>query len=201
MFVITADQRDSRSHGDDVPDALRRLARGDMVRRFERTAGDEVQGLMTEPEAAVDVLLRLVRETTWWVGVGVGDVDHPLPRSVRAARGSAFVLAREAIGRAKSAPGRIAVAGTDAAAALHAESALWLLAALFRRRTSAGWQVTDAMRTAPRQSQVAVQLGVSVQAVSQRLRVAGWQEELRGRALASHLLAAADASGERQAAP
>ena len=193
MYVVTADQRSSRRHPDEVPSVLRALRTSPVIRRFERTVGDEVQGLMTDPEAVVDVVLQLVRRSDWSVGIGVGHVDEPLPRSVRAARGHAFVRARVAVERAKSAPARVAVEGADPRTARLAEAGLWLLAGLVQRRTPAGWEVADVMRGDVRQVTAAERLGISAQAVSQRLRVAGWHEELRGRELAARLLADADA--------
>ena len=44
VVVLTVDQRDSRSHADEVPDLLDRLADAPgLVRPFQRTVGDEVQ--------------------------------------------------------------------------------------------------------------------------------------------------------------
>ncbi len=95
MFVLTVDQRHSRRGQDRVDALLGWLAdRPGVLRGFERTAGDEVQGVMDEPSAVVDLVLGLVRRGAWSIGIGAGPVDEPLPASTRAGSGPAFVLAR-----------------------------------------------------------------------------------------------------------
>ncbi len=86
-----------------------------MLRRFERTAGDEVQGVLSEARATIDVIVELLRTDTWYIGLGVGEVAQPLPRSTRAGSGDAFVFAREAVNRAKSSPHHVNVVGRERA--------------------------------------------------------------------------------------
>lgn len=191
MYVVTADQRGSRRHADAVPATLSALNgdySGALALVFDRTAGDEVQGLTGDAATAVSVVADLVRRGGWSVGLGVGAVEKPLPDNVRAGRGSAFVHARAAVERAKRRPTGVAVAGDDAVAAERSEAALWLLCGLLMRRSAAGWEAVDAMAGGSRQSDAAARLGISAQAVSGRLRVAGWVEERRGRALAAWVL-------------
>ena len=60
MFAMIVDQVGSRSGPDLVPLALAALSRLDLVLPFERTAGDELQGLTDDPAAVVaDRLERL----------------------------------------------------------------------------------------------------------------------------------------------
>jgi hypothetical protein len=90
VFVLTIDQRHSRRMGDLVPALLDELATSDTwttVRSFERTSGDEVQGVLDTPAAVVDLVLYLVRTDAWSVGIGAGAVDQPLPDSTRAGSG------------------------------------------------------------------------------------------------------------------
>lgn len=192
MYVLTIDQHASGRGGDRVPHLLRAFdAAADIrpVLRAERTVGDEVQVVLAEAAEVAAVVETACRQRGWAVGIGTGTVEAPLPASTRSARGSAFAAARRAVERAKTAPGRIAVVGpADSGAARRAESALWLLTAVEGRRTDRGWQVVDAMRAAVSQREVAHTLGVSVQAVSQVLRAAGWAEAERGRELATWLL-------------
>jgi len=195
MYVVTADQQGSRKRPDAVPDTLAALdsAYGDdLVLAFERTAGDEVQGLARDADVVVRVVADLVRRGGWSIGVGVGAVESPLTHSVRAGRGAAFVHARDAVERAKQYPTATAVAADDAKSAERAETALWLLAGLLQRRSEAGWEAVDAMRDVDRQADAAAKLGISPQAMSRRLRVAGWAEEKRGRALAAWVLEQGD---------
>ena len=193
MLVMTVDQRHSRQGQDRVDELLAWLAAAaPVVRPFERTAGDEVQGVLSDPHAVVDLTLALVRRGDWSIGIGAGPVNEPLPPSTRAGSGPAFELARAAVTRAKSSPQMLAVAAPDTAAAADAQAALDLLAAVVVRRSEPGWEAADLVAQGLSQTQVADQLGVTKQAVSQRLRAAVWAPELAGRDLAARLLAAAD---------
>jgi hypothetical protein len=191
MYVMTLDQRGSRRGHDAVPELLATFDRlVHPVRAFERTAGDEVQGLLDDPQQVVDLAVAALRDGRWWVGVGV--VEVPLPETTRAGRGAAYERAREAVERAKSEPQPVCVRSEDPHAADYAESSLWLLAALVARRTDAGWEAVDAMGEGGTQRAAAERLGITAQAMSSRLAVAGWTEERRGRTLAAHLLAVCD---------
>lgn len=191
MYVVTADQRGSRRSADAVPEVLGALNdsyAGGLALAFDRTAGDEVQCLTGDAPTVVSVVADLVRRGGWSVGVGVGDVEAPLPDNVRAGRGPAFVHARAAVERAKLQPTGVAVTGDTTVAAERSQAALWLLCALLARRTDAGWEAVDAMAGVSRQADAAARLGISAQAMSRRLRVAGWAEERHGRALVAWVL-------------
>jgi hypothetical protein len=193
VFVLTVDQRHSRRGRDRVEELLGWLAsQPGVLRSFERTAGDEVQGVMDDPTAVVDVVLGLVRRGEWSVGIGAGPVREPLPASTRAGSGPAFELARKAVEQAKSSPQSLAVGAQDRARATAAQAALDLLASVVQRRTDPGWEAVDLISRGANQTEVAQQLGITKQAVSQRLRAASWAPEVAGRDLAAQLLAAAD---------
>ncbi|MBX9245870.1 hypothetical protein ICW40_13765 [Actinotalea ferrariae] len=207
MFVVTVDQIGSRRVGDRVEGLLADLVDPDVVgggggaatRGFERTVGDEVQAAFSDADAVVEVALRVLRIGGWSVGIGAGAVDEPMPASVRAAQGPAFVLAREAVEAAKSRMRAvpIAVRGQGRDGAADAEAVLTLLGAVLARRTPAGWAAVDAVRSQPgaTQDDVAARLGITQQAVSQRLRTALWSEELAARTAAGRLLVSAEAAG------
>lgn len=194
MFVMTVDQRNSRRGLDRIEELLTWAGgRSEVfVRPFERTAGDEVQGILARPADVVSLTLAMVRQDAWSVGIGVGAVNEPLPASTRAGSGAAFSLARDAVTRAKSRPTGIAVSGATAEPARHAQTALDLLAAITSRRSDAGWESVDLATAGLNQIEVAAKLGVTKQAVSQRLRAAEWHLEPDARELASHLLSVAD---------
>ncbi|HEY1117519.1 MAG TPA: hypothetical protein VGE43_07430, partial [Acidimicrobiales bacterium] len=78
-IVLTVDQRASRSSGDRVPDLLAALEPLPARLPFRRTAGDEVQGLLTDPAGLPAVVEQVLRSGGWRVGVGIGPVDDPLP--------------------------------------------------------------------------------------------------------------------------
>ncbi len=203
MLVMTVDQRGSRRVGDHVDELLAMLtgsapdeARG-VVRGFERTVGDEVQGVLDDAEVVVDLTLRILRSGGWSVGLGAGPVDEPLPPHARAGSGRAFVLAREAVERAKGRgrPVPVAVEAAMAERGRDCEAVLTMLAVLIHRRTDAGWAVVDtvtALGAGATQEDVADRLGISQQAVSQRLRTALWNEEQAVRPVVARLLAEGD---------
>ncbi len=186
VIVVTVDQRASRTTADRVPGAIAALADVAMLRPFERTAGDEFQGVLDSPGSLPRVLETLLRDGTWNIGIGVGPVDLPLPASARAGSGPAYLLAREAVTAAKGSPWHLRVSGDDAGAR-DLESALWLWAALLDRRTDKGWEVTDLVDTGLSYDEAGRRLGISQSAVSQRAQAAGLVEGRRARELVGHL--------------
>ncbi len=196
MFVLTIDQRSSRRDRDRVDGLLARMngaafADG-RVRRFERTAGDEVQGVVRDPIQVVAMALDAVRDGHWSVGIGTGPVREPLPDSARAGAGLAYELARVAVSRAKNSQDRLAVEGPDSPSARAAEAVLVLLAAVVHRRSDPAWEAVDLLAEETSQSAAAQRLGISKQAFSQRLRSGLWPHEVGVRPVAATLLTVAD---------
>lgn len=204
MLVLTVDQKGSRREGDRVAGLLADLAdrvhagTPGVVRPLERTVGDEVQTVLDDPVLAVDLALHLLRLGRWSVGIGVGPIDEPLPETARAGSGEAFVRARSAVERAKTrarpVPLAVVTGAPDRGQA--AEAVLTLLGSVVVRRSAAGWAVVDALTdpaAGATQDDVARQLGITQQAVSQRLRAAAWTEELAARPVAARLLVEGDA--------
>lgn len=198
VFVLTADQRHSRKSPDLVPTALAALDDPRWLLGFERTAGDEIQGLTSDAAAVVAAVLTLTRLSGWRIGLGVGAIETPLPASTRAARGSAYVAARDAVEQARSDPQqlRLLVAGVRSVGrpsyaddeGWSAETALILLRALAGRVSEAGWEAIELANEGTTNAHIAEQLGVSPSAVSQRLSRAGADEIARGARLAERLL-------------
>jgi hypothetical protein len=184
--VLTVDQHGSQTRPDRVPAALEALAAVPARLGFQRTAGDEFQGVLDEPAALPIALEPLLRADAWNIGIGVGEVETPLPDQARAGRGTAYVAAREAVTAAKSSPWRVRASGpTEAVRAL--ESAVWLWAALLGRRTERGWEVADLVDQGMTYDQAAARLGISQSAVSQRAAAAGIAEGRRARELVEFL--------------
>ncbi|MGC0271539.1 hypothetical protein ACO0LV_00890 [Pseudactinotalea sp. Z1739] len=203
MFVITADQDASSRTGDKVEQILRRMARAipaqDVVLPFQRTVGDEIQAVFDSAPVVLASALELTRAQDWAVGIGIGAVD--LAEEARSSSGAAFVCARTAVERASSkavtVPLAVVADGVDEGAADEAEALVQLLAAVVRRRSDAGWEVADLLRDgAGSQRAVATELGITPQAVGQRLRVALWSEEQAVHPLAARLLAGLDRSAD-----
>ncbi|MFE4543075.1 MarR family transcriptional regulator [Arthrobacter sp. NPDC056727] len=209
MYVLTIDQRGSTNDRDRVPDLLTALGSYPGV-RFERSVGDEVQGVLQEPALVVEAALRALRSGRWYVGIGVGPGTLAPGASPREGSGAAFVAARKAVERAKSAASHVpvaVVAGSHrdeaAAACANAEAVLRLVGRLVQDRTEAQWRVVDSLRAksgaatgqgAGRhglQKLVAEELGISEQSVSRSVLRSGWQEEWAARPAVEMLLATA----------
>lgn len=197
MFVMTIDQVDSRAQPDAVPQLLEHLRAVPVVLPFERTAGDEVQGVLSDPCAVVDAWEAAARDGRWTVGIGVGR-DGELAGSSRASRGGPFLAARDAVEDAKGDPSRVSVAvspvvvGPDAQeAGGDAQAVLRLLSVLIGMRSDAGWRVIDAARAHPEatQAELARDLGISRQAVSKALRTNHAHTVCTGLTAAARLLA------------
>jgi hypothetical protein len=193
VVVLTVDQRNSRRSPDLVEAALARLRSVPTVRPFERTAGDEFQGVLDDQVSVLDAILDLVRDGHWSIGVGIGVVERPLPPSTRAGRGPAFSWARQAVEAAKKHPRHVAVRGDDELAAQDVAGALGLLCAIITDRTPAAWEAIDLARAGLSQAEIAAKLGITRQAVGQRLAAAHWREEAQARPALVRLLARADA--------
>ncbi|MGY1680112.1 hypothetical protein [Geodermatophilus sp. SYSU D01176] len=191
-YVLTVDQQAGSRGPDRVAGVLRRLADGvPTVLPFERTAGDEVQGVLADPAAVVDVVLRLVRAGGWRIGVGAGSVQMPLPEGTRAGAGPAYLWARRAVDAAGQRSVRLAVRGAVPADAADAQAVLSALAVVVQRRSPQAWEAVDLVGAGRTQAGAATALGVSRQAVGQRLAAGLWELERELRPTAARLLARA----------
>lgn len=220
MYVVTIDQRRSRSAADRVPGLLEALAHVPSVAAFDRTAGDEVQGLLDDPAAVRSALLIALREGEWHCGVGAGEVDDDsYSAGTRAGRGPAYLAAREAVEAAKGLPGSVAIrvpaesgdraagggggAGAggdtvaeDAATAWAADcEAVWgLVAPLVLHRTEAQWRVVDVVDTSDTQTAAAAELGIAPASVTGALKLSRIREERAAYPALDRLLAGAHAA-------
>ena len=216
MFVITADQKASRSDVDRAGtgrDDLAARYEGRLVLPVDRTSGDEVQALVADAATALDMVLVLTRAGHWSVGLGIGAVRTPLPRATREATGPAFIAARDAVTAAKRSATRFALATDPPTArtgddptprmpgAAEVEALLTLLLLARDRRTPQGWDVVDRMAGGRTQREVAAELGITPQAVSTRLRTSGWRAERAAIPGLEALLAHLDAGAAAAAGP
>ena len=209
MYVVTIDQRGSRVADDLVPGLLEALADIPCAAAFERTAGDEVQGLLTDPAAVRRALLVALRGGEWHCGVGAGEVDDDSYASgTRAGRGPAYLAARDAVEAAKGLSSSVAVrvpatpgagagagAGADAAAWAADCEAVWgLTAPLILDRTEAQWRVVDAVDRSPTQAAAAHELDITPASVNGALRLSRIREERAAYPALDRLLAGAHAA-------
>ena len=198
-FVLTADQIDSRRHGDLVDATLSQLAVVRTRRPFLRTVGDELQGLLDQPASVVDAILILMRAQQWHIGLGLGPVTEPVPAETRSARGPAFLCARRAVEEAKGEPSHLRVIAARGVAheASDAETVVRLLAAVRSRRTPSGWQAVDLARKGHTHAEMSAALGITRQAVGQRLQAAQWTVEEATIPTLGRLLARAEQEASR----
>lgn len=197
MFVITADQIDSRNDRDRAGELI-----ADLTTRFgdsfalppDQTSGDEIQVLLADATACVEVILAIHRTGHWTTGLGVGEVRRPLARSTRQSAGDAFISARDAVTRAKRSDARF---GLTSPASEHAvpvlsatevEAVFSMLLLVRQRRSKEGWEAVDLLQSGRTQAEVAAALEISTAAVSQRIKAALWRTEESVRPALARLL-------------
>ncbi|WP_345761355.1 DNA-binding protein [Diaminobutyricibacter sp. McL0608] len=210
MFVITADQVDSRSRPDIVGETLSRLNEEHAVRLVlpvDRNAGDELQVLTDDAGTALAIVLDLTRGGSWSVGLGIGSVRLPLPAETREASGDAFIAAREAVRRAKKAATRFAIdvvvadtagrANVGWPSAADAEALVNLALVIRERRTVAGWELYDLVSAGLTQADAAAKLGITAPSASSRARAAAVRPELAALPALTRLLENVDRANTR----
>jgi hypothetical protein len=200
MFVITADQIDSRHDHDRASEMIAQLtARHSAAFALppDQTSGDEIQMLVPGAGSALAIILDLHRSGFWSVGIGIGTVRRPLPATTRQATGDAFIAARSAVTRAKRADAHFALdtpASPDSpdspanspapeaeprgdATAAEVEALVTMMLLVRQRRTAEGWEAVDLLDQGVAQTGIARTLGISTAAVSQRVKSAQWKVE------------------------
>lgn len=192
MFTLTINQTDSRRDGDCVPQLLKDLRHIPARLDFDRSVEDEVQGIVDSPRQAVDAAMIALRTGSWYVGIGVGPVNEPLPNQIKDATGHGLIYARRAVDRLRNGKDRIPVAveGPLADVAAESEAVLRLLGHIVHDRSAAEWRVLDLLTPGVRgqQKAVAEELGITTQAVSKAVARAQWNEEHAARPAAARLL-------------
>lgn len=231
-WALTIDQRHSRISPDAVPRLLAALAdlpvldlgpeaphpsgvdapsqepfrapRWDLLP--ERTAGDEVQAFTADPATLVAATWTVCGVGRWWCGIGMGQVDTPLPSSTREATGTAYLAARDAVTAAKSSLGGMVVrsgppsptspsaAATPCAQQVRFIRAMEVVSDLAGSTTPAVREVCALYDRGMTTARAAQQVGVSAAAISQRLTRARWSFLRRTRELAIDLATEALAS-------
>jgi hypothetical protein len=210
MYVLTIDQRGSTTDVDRVPGLIAAL-RSLTPHPFERSVGDELQGVVEQASDVVDIALHALRDGHWYVGIGIGAVQLAPGGSPREGSGSGFVAARKAVENAKGAAAQVPLsvvsgsigrgrdtppgAGEGAMSSANAQAVLRLIGRVVQQRTPAQWRVVDRLRVLDgghvrhgSQKQVARELGISEQSVSRAVLRSGWQEEWAARPAAAMLL-------------
>jgi len=199
VIVLTVDQRGSRTGADLVGPGLvlLRSVVPDPLRAFERTAGDELQGVPGSAALAVAALQALVADGHWSVGLGVGPVELPLPSSTRAGRGPAYNAAREAVEAAKERHHHVSLVAEglpdDATRTVaDADAVLSLALTVALRWSEEAREAIALVRGGASQTEAARTLGVTRQAVGQRLGAALFRQHAEAMGVVVRLLEQAD---------
>ncbi|WP_182911359.1 MULTISPECIES: hypothetical protein [Actinomyces] len=201
MLVVTMDQKASRSTGDAVPALLRSVSDVCVIAPFERTAGDEVQGVPADAAALYTVVRAAIRAGCWYVGIGGGAGRVGADGGARSGSGAAFVAAREAVDAAKRSRVPLAVRGEDPEAAARAQAVLRLQALLLARRSRLQWEAVDLVESGVSGQQAARRLAVTEQAFSQRRIASGLAEEKEALPVLLALLNTLDRSADPRVSP
>ena len=212
MIVLTLDQEGSRRGADRVPELLDQLASVQTVAGFERTVGDEVQGLLKDTKAACAAICLTMRMGGWHIGIGIGQVDDDVlaeirSGTIRTGRGSAFIYAREAVEQAKKHAVSLAVvadnseenrgeAGAadvrDRSLPAQLQAILHLIGVVVSSRTPAQREVVDLLATGMTGREIAMALAISEPSVSRRRRLAHVAEEEAAWPVVENMLAELD---------
>lgn len=151
------------------------------VAGFEVLGVEDIRSEVADAEAALNLIMALLSDGSWAIGLGIADSSD------------AFHAATRAVG---TRPGQVQVivdkrdASTDASdiAAVFA-----LMSHVLHKRTYEGREATSLVRRGMNQNEAAATLGISKQAMSQRLQAAGWPAEQAGWQLALNLITRAAA--------
>lgn len=164
---------------------------GPLAAELAVTAGDEVQGLLLRPGAAVDVLVRLADalhpvRLAW--GVGAGELETDLEGDVSLLDGPCFHRARTALEGAAEEGAWARVVGLGPAVDRGLSSLFRLMGAIRQGWTDTQARYVRAVR-GRLQKEVAERFDVSPSVVSESLKAARYRDLLEGEAAARDLLA------------
>lgn len=162
------------------------------VGTFDVIGVEDICAVIDTPEAVADTTMALLSAGEWAVGIGI------IPASVKAVDEQVKKLAGSALGtRARIGSVKVKVkaqrGGKEDADRWAADiaSCFLLLATVLSKRSAEGREATSYMRRGYNQNEAAEELGITKQAMSQRLQAAGWHAETAGWQLAVNLLARA----------
>jgi len=146
--------------------------------RFIITVGDEFQGLLVDASVVPDLIWELedaMAQIEFRIGIGYGSLTTGLQLDAIGMDGPSFHTAREAIVVAKRAKKLGGVFVGFGATEDHILNGYARILWYHRRQwTSAQREVAKQLRSGRKQAQIRDVLGITQQAVSSRVRSAGW---------------------------
>lgn len=157
------------------------------VGEFRVLGVEDICAVVDSPGALCDTVMALLSDGSWAVGIGLapGATDEDLARDT--ATGSLRGGARAGTVKVASLPKGKSTLSEDIAAVFA------LMGHVLSKRTMEGREATSLVRSGLNQNEAAEELGISKQAMSQRLMAAGWQAESAGWRLAVNLLTRGEA--------
>jgi hypothetical protein len=193
MFAIHARYRGrERRRAELVRQSADALSTLPGVGQFEVIGVEDIAAHIATAEATCDTVLALLSHGDWAVAIAAAPTIE-----------SALALAQTTLGtHARAGAVKVGItfhlyhleknppATTELAEDI--AGAFLMLGHILSRRTMEGREATNMMRAGYNQIEAAAELGISKQAMSQRLQAAGWQAELSGWRLAVRLLSKAE---------
>lgn len=184
MLAVYARYRGSGSRrAQIVADSAHALETLPGVHPFEFVGVEDIVAVTDTPQDLLNVVMNLLSAGNWAIGIGVQPGLHT----------------SDATAKKLAAPPPTAKTGTvtvrvvdNAEAEKNIAAAFLLVAFVLGKRSGEGREATDLVRSGLNQNEAAEALGISKQAMSQRLQAAGWQAEQAGWNLACALLEKAE---------
>ena len=160
------------------------------VAGFEVLGVEDIRSKVADAEAALNLIMALLSDGNWAIGLGIAD------GSDNSAPSDASATATAAVGT-RAGQVRVIVDRQDATTeAADIAATFALMSHVLHKRTYEGREATSLVRRGMNQNEAAATLGISKQAMSQRLQAAGWPAEQAGWQLALNLITRAAGQGE-----
>ncbi|MBP3087631.1 MarR family transcriptional regulator [Corynebacterium sp. sy017] len=190
MFAIHARYRGKeRRRAQLVERSAQALSTLNGVDSFHVIGVEDIAATIDSAEGVCDTIMALLSAHDWAIALAIScdDTanDEEAEQKVRS-------LATRSLGtHARSGTVKVVVQRDkkkDAAWAQDIQAAFTMLAFILNKRTAEGREATSLVRSGLNQNEAAHELGISKQAMSQRLQAAGWQAEMAGYTQAISLL-------------
>ncbi|HHU66572.1 MarR family transcriptional regulator [Corynebacterium sp.] len=159
----------------------------DGVGEFEILGVEDICAVVDSPAALCDTVMALLSDGSWAIGIGVAPGSTDEARTREEATGALRGSVRAGTVKVAITPKGSSTLESDIAAVFA------LMGHVLSKRTIEGREATSLVRSGLNQNEAAEELGISKQAMSQRLQAAGWQAETAGWGLAVNLLTRANA--------
>lgn len=141
---------------------------------FEFVGIEDIRTTVTTAEQAFQLAAAVLTTGEWSVGIGISSSQADKEPALNLATAAIKHVTKPGVVKCKL--GKRSPAAATAAQAV--SNAFLMLAYLLARRTDEGREATSLMRKGMTQKEAAAQLGISKQAMSQRLAAAAWTTEV-----------------------